>query len=92
MAEVFSEFLGRRRFDVTLSSTVVPGMPTRHFTSGHELRREIVDARLWGGLHYRFSTRAGVRLGHDVARYDLAHAFRRAGPRIHVVRHVQHGR
>jgi hypothetical protein len=92
MAEVFSEFLGRRRFDVTLSSTVVPGMPTRHFTSGHELRGEIVDARLWGGLHYRFSTRAGVRLGHDVARYDLAHAFRRAGPRIHVVRHVQHGR
>jgi hypothetical protein len=78
MVEVFSEFLGRGRFDLTLSSTVVPSMPTRHFSSGHELRREIVDARLWGGLHYRFSTRAGVRLGRDVARYDLAHAFRPA--------------
>jgi hypothetical protein len=79
MVEVFSEFLGPGRFDLTLSSTVVPSMPTRHFNSGHELRREIVDARLWGGLHYRFSTRAGVRLGRDVARYDLAHAFRPAG-------------
>ena len=79
MVEVFSEFLDRDRFDLTLTSTVVPSMPTRHFNSGHELRREIVDARLWGGLHYRFSTRAGVRLGRDVARYDLAHAFRPAG-------------
>jgi hypothetical protein len=85
MVEVFSEFLGRG-FDLTLSSTVVPTMPTRHFDGGHELRREIVDARLWGGLHYRFSARAGVRLGRDVARYDLAHAFRRASGRGPTIR------
>jgi hypothetical protein len=34
-----------------------------------------LNARIWGGLHYRFSGEAGVKLGIDVARYDLHHAF-----------------
>jgi hypothetical protein len=75
MAEVFSEFLGTRRIELTLTSTVVPTMPTRYFEHARDLRKEIVEARLWGGLHYRFSSLAGVALGRDVARYDLDHAF-----------------
>ena len=50
-------------------------MPTRHFERARDLRREIVEARLWGGLHYRFSSMAGLTLGQAVARYDLDHAF-----------------
>jgi hypothetical protein len=38
--------------------------------------REIVDARFWAGLHYRFSSEAAVILGREVAEYDLRHAFR----------------
>jgi hypothetical protein len=75
MAEVFSEFLGTRRIELTLTSTVVPAMPTRHFERARDLREEIVEARLWGGLHYRFSSTAGLALGRQVARYDLDHAF-----------------
>jgi hypothetical protein len=37
-----------------------------------------VDARLWGGLHYRGSSEAGVDLGRTVAHFDLNHAFRPA--------------
>jgi hypothetical protein len=87
MAEVFSEFLGTRRIELTVTGTVVPTMPTRHFERARDLRKEIVEARLWGGLHYRFSSIAGLALGREVARYDLDHAFgpvrRRplAGPR-----------
>jgi hypothetical protein len=86
MAEVFSEFLGTRRFELTVTSTVVPTMPSRHFERARDLRNEIVEARLWGGLHYRFSSMAGLALGREVARYDLDQAFgpvrgcRPAGP------------
>jgi hypothetical protein len=75
MAEVFSEFLGTKRIELTLTSTVVPTMPTRYFEHARDLRKEIVEARLWGGLHYRFSSLAGVAMGRQVARYDLDHAF-----------------
>jgi VCPO second helical-bundle domain len=79
MAEVFRDFLGTSRIDLTLTSTTVPAMPTRYFEWVNDLRTEIVNARLWGGLHYRGSSLAGVELGRKVAKYDLAHAFGRAG-------------
>ena len=78
MAELFTVALGTEAIDLTLTSTVVPTMPARHYATAEALRGEIVEARLWGGLHYRSSSRAGVRLGHRVARYDLEHAFYRA--------------
>jgi len=48
----------------------------RHFEKADDLGDEIVDARVWAGLHYRFSGLAGVNLGKNVAKYDLAHALR----------------
>ena len=50
-----------------------------HFNTADDLRTEIVNARVWGGLHYRFSGLAGVTLGPKVAEYDLAHAFQPIG-------------
>jgi hypothetical protein len=75
MAEVFSGFLGTNRIDITLTSTIVPTMPTRHFEWANDLRAEIIQARLWGGLHYRDSSVKGVVLGRKVAQYVLRHAF-----------------
>jgi hypothetical protein len=46
-----------------------------HFATADDLRAEIVNARVWGGLHYRFSVEAGLKLGTEVAQYDLEHAF-----------------
>jgi len=48
----------------------------RHFAKTDDLRDEIVDARVWAGVDYRFSGVAGVSLGRNVARYELGHAFR----------------
>lgn len=79
MAEVFSYFLNTNAIDLTLTSTVLPSMPTRHFATAADLRAEIVQARMWAGLHFRGSSLAGVRLGRQVARYDLTHAFQPAG-------------
>jgi hypothetical protein len=83
-AEVFSEFLGTGAIDVDIHG-FDPASPagnlaaTRHFDTAAELRAEIVDARVWAGVHYRFSGVAGVNLGREVAQYDLAHAFGPSG-------------
>jgi hypothetical protein len=78
MSEVFREYLGTKQIGLT-----IPGGPnldqSRSFATVDDLRREIVNARVWGGLHYRFSGEAGVKLGVQVARYDLRHGFGHGG-------------
>jgi hypothetical protein len=39
------------------------------------LHREIVNARVWIGFHYRNSAEVGVELGTDVAKWTLQHYF-----------------
>ena len=81
MAEVFSTFLGTNQIDLDIHGFDPAGPPgnlnaVRHFDRSNDLRHEIIDARLWAGLHYRFSGVAGVVLGRQVAKFDLRHAFR----------------
>jgi hypothetical protein len=81
MAEVFSEFLGTDAIDLDIRGFDPAGAAgnldaVRHFDTTDELRTEIVGARLWGGIHYRFATEAGVQLGHMVAHFGLNHAFK----------------
>jgi hypothetical protein len=81
MAEVFSTFLGTNQIGLDIHG-FDPAGPTgnlnavRHFDMPNDLRHEIIGARLWAGLHYRFSSVAGVVLGRKVAQFDLRHAFR----------------
>jgi VCPO second helical-bundle domain len=81
MAEVFSNFLGNQiGLDIHGFDPAGPAgnlNALRHFDMPNDLRHEIIEARLWAGLHYRFSSVAGVVLGRNVAKYDLGHAFRR---------------
>jgi hypothetical protein len=81
MADVFSAFLGTNRIDLDIRGFDAAGPAgnlnaVRHFEMPNDLRHEIIDARLWAGLHYHFSSVAGVVLGRKVAKYDLRHAFR----------------
>jgi hypothetical protein len=48
---------------------------TQHFNTVQDLLQNVADARVWAGLHYRFSTTAGVKLGTQVSQYDLQHNF-----------------
>ncbi len=80
MAEVFSTFLGTNQIDLDIHGFDPAGPPgnlnaVRHFDTTNDLRHEIIDARLWAGLHYHFSGVAGVVLGRQVANFDLRHAF-----------------
>jgi hypothetical protein len=83
-AEVFSNFLGTDAIDLDIHGFDPAGLAgnldaTHHFDTAAELRAQIVNARVWGGMHYRFSGLAGVNLGREVAQYDLAHAFGPSG-------------
>jgi VCPO second helical-bundle domain len=80
-AETFSEFLGTDDINLDIHGFDPAGPPgnlnaVRHFATADELRNEVVNARLWAGLHYRFSTEAGVALGRRLAQYGLNHAFK----------------
>jgi hypothetical protein len=80
MAEVFSDFLGTNRIDLDIHGFDPAGPAgnlnaVRHFDNSNDLRREIIDARVWAGLHYPFSSVAGVVLGRKIAKFDLRHAF-----------------
>ncbi len=79
--EVLTTFLGTNWIDVDIYGFDFAGAAgnldaVHHFDRANDLRHEIIDARTWGGVHYRNSTVAGVALGRSVAKYDLRHAFR----------------
>ncbi len=71
-------FLGTSTINLDISATV-PNLlhPTRHYQTASQLLYEIGNARVWGGMHFRFSVNAGVRLGQHVARWVLQRYFQR---------------
>jgi hypothetical protein len=77
-------FLGTRQLNVDVHG-FDPNGPAgnlnavHHFATGDDLVTEAGNARVWAGLHYRFSILAGNTLGAKVAGYDLQHAFQPAG-------------
>ena len=79
IAEVLTDYLGTDEIHVRITSTIVPTMPFRDFATAEALRAEVVNARLWGGIHYRGSTVAGEKMGQEIARWDLDHAFHGSG-------------
>jgi hypothetical protein len=60
----------------TVTSDVRPG--TRSFASFTDAVKEIANARVFGGIHYRTSCVRGNQLGQAVADYVSTHAFRRS--------------
>jgi hypothetical protein len=71
-----AETLGTRHLRLTLTSTAVPNA-TRHYDSGKALDRDVIDARVWLGIHFRFADTRGVAMGHHVADWALDHYFQR---------------
>jgi hypothetical protein len=79
---VLGDIFGRRPGAFSLTSPAVPGL-VRTYGSFSAAADEDVDARVWGGIHWRTSDRVGRALGQRIARYGLRHALRpvdRTGP------------
>jgi hypothetical protein len=60
---------------LTFTSTAVPNV-TRFYDSGKVACQEVVDARVWLGIHFRTADVRGERIGQQVAEWALDHYFR----------------
>jgi hypothetical protein len=79
LAHALEQFFGTKKVDVTLTSTSVPGAVPyayHHFSKTQDIVKEIIDARIYGGMHYRTSGVHGTVIGSKVAHYVAKHYFR----------------
>jgi hypothetical protein len=79
LIDAVGAFFGTRRvtWTITTSKVAVPALVQTERTYDHlnALEREIGDARIWGGLHWRQSIRAGAGIGRRVAAHVLKRHF-----------------
>ena len=54
--------------EVSVTSTTAPGV-THRWTNLGVFSDEVANARIWAGFHYRFSTRVGTDMGHQIGEY-----------------------
>lgn len=55
---------------VKLTSTTAPGV-TRSFVKLSDYVEEVIDARVYDGVHYRTSGRVGAEMGRNIARHTV---------------------
>ena len=66
--EVLERIYGRGPHSITLSNPALPGM-TLNYSTFHQITDDIDDARVYGGIHFRFDQEAGALQGQHVGRY-----------------------
>jgi hypothetical protein len=66
-AEVMRRLYGGAGHSITLSNPAVPHTVLQ-YTSFRQITDDISDARVYGGIHFRFEQTAGARLGKAVGR------------------------
>lgn len=70
---VLTAFLGPNTpAPIDVTSPTDPGS-VHTYTDWATATREVLDARVWEGIHFRFSDNTGARVGAEVALYDLLH-------------------
>jgi hypothetical protein len=64
-------------FDITSVSAALPAgsATTRHFDTFSQPLAELIEARIWAGLHFRFGDVQAQKLGMNVANYMAANYF-----------------
>lgn len=71
-AEMLRRLYGAGGHDITLTNAAVPGV-TLNYTTFKQITDDVDDARVYGGIHYRFDQEEGGRLGREVATYIYMH-------------------
>ena len=84
-AHAIAEFFGTKRLALGITLTGAAGHPDRTFDSTDDIIKEIIDARIYNGVHYRTSVVHGSVLSHKVAQWVAKHYFQP------VDAHVPHG-
>ena len=71
---VMQDFFGTDKVEFDLFSSRFPGQP-RHFERFSHALKEVIDARVWGGIHFRTADVAGAVIGKKVAHWERKHYF-----------------
>jgi hypothetical protein len=63
--------------EIAITSPTAPGV-THRWTNMTAFTEEIANARVWAGFHYRFSTRVGTEMGHQIGEYVVKNVIQPA--------------
>jgi hypothetical protein len=74
-AEVLRRMYGPVGHAITMSNPNVPSISgiVLNYTTLKQITNDVDDARVYGGIHFRFEQEAGGRLGRDIATYVTKH-------------------
>jgi hypothetical protein len=77
---VVARLFGKVKQPLTLTAPALPGIALS-YTDLASITHDIDDARIYGGIHFRFDQRAGRRQGFAVGDYVVDHQLRRTNGR-----------
>jgi hypothetical protein len=73
--EILERLYGFKGHSITVSSPAVPGV-TLKYTDFKTITADIDDARVYGGIHFRFDQEGGAELGRRLGTYVYRHSLR----------------
>jgi hypothetical protein len=76
VVHTLQDFFGTDRIAFDITSPRFPNQK-RHFERFSEVIDEIIEARIWGGIHFRTANTQGAEIGKDVARWERWFYFHR---------------
>jgi hypothetical protein len=72
-----AEFGTGRVSTIVMTSATAPGI-THRWERISDYVKEVNNARIWGGIHYRNSTEVGERMGREIGRLAVTSAMQPA--------------
>src|SRR6202035_1883556 len=76
VVEVLTAYFGTDQLHFTMSSPAAGLLlPVRSYNRFSPVLTDILNARIYGGMHYRTSPEVGAELGKQVARQTITHFF-----------------
>lgn len=76
---VLERAYGRKQHDITLVEEAAPGIVLA-YSDLRTITDDVSDARVYGGIHFRYDQDAGEAMGVEVGHYNDEHRLRRLGP------------
>lgn len=77
---VLERAYGRKHHDITLTDPKAPGM-VLSYSDLRTITDDVADARVYGGIHFRYDQDAGQRMGVEIGHYNDEHRLLPFDPR-----------
>ena len=77
LAETLRSFFHTKKITIQFTSTVPDSGPARNLTSTDQIVEQVIQARIYGGMHFRTANEDGVKVGKQVAKWIAKNYFRR---------------